>query len=40
MEKIVNKYNNDFSNSVSLNGKKDVILIFIIDLLYIHPFSD
>ncbi|MDD4151873.1 MAG: Fic family protein [Candidatus Gracilibacteria bacterium] len=40
MKKNVNKYNNNLNNGISLNEKKDFILFFIIDLLYIHPFSD
>ena len=40
MELLVTKFNDEFNKITNLNEKRDFILFFMLDILYIHPFSD
>ncbi len=39
IQKLIRKFNTDIQNN-SLEKKRDIILYFLIDFLYIHPFGD
>lgn len=40
MQKIIIDFNNNFNKNISLEEKKDLVYLFVLDFISIHPFSD